>query len=140
VHIKLVGGDTKRARVGVKRGGPDQLAGLATTLSFMPLLITQTIFHGLFERFPKLTFVGAEAGAGWVPCLLGEMDDRYRRNRFWTEVSLGMLPSEYFKRNWKLGIVRTPTVSRTARRWASRASCGRATSRTTSTTGPTRAT
>jgi predicted TIM-barrel fold metal-dependent hydrolase len=108
VHIRLVGGGAKRERVGVKRGGPDQLAGLATTLSAMPLLIAQTIFHGLFERFPKLTFVGAEAGVGWVPYVLGEMDDRYRRNRFWTEVSLGRLPSEYFKRNWKLGIVRDP--------------------------------
>jgi predicted TIM-barrel fold metal-dependent hydrolase len=108
VHIQLVGAGAKRTRAGVRRGGPDQLAGLATTLSAMPLIIAKTIFHGVFERFPKLIFVGAETGAGWAPYLLGEMDDRYRRNRFWTEVSLSMLPSEYFKRNWKLGIVRDP--------------------------------
>jgi predicted TIM-barrel fold metal-dependent hydrolase len=108
VHIQLVGAGAKRTRAGVRRGGPDQLAGLATTLSAMPLIIAKTIFHGVFERFPKLIFVGAETGAGWAPYLLGEMDDRYRRNRFWTEVSLKKLHSEYFKSNWKLGIVRDP--------------------------------
>ena len=30
---------------------------------------------GLFDRFPSLTFISVEAGAGWVPFLLEQMDD-----------------------------------------------------------------
>jgi predicted TIM-barrel fold metal-dependent hydrolase len=82
LHISLAVAGIKRQRTGVKRGGPSQLASLATTLSAMPRLIADTIFHGLFDRYPRLRMVGSEAGAGWVPYLLGEMDDRYRRNRF----------------------------------------------------------
>jgi predicted TIM-barrel fold metal-dependent hydrolase len=108
VHIALVTAGAKTQRVGVKRGGPAQIAGLATTIRAMPQLIAETIFHGLFQRFPRLKMVGAEAGAGWVPYLLGEMDDRYRRNRHWTGVHLEHLPSEYFHRNWVLGFVRDP--------------------------------
>jgi predicted TIM-barrel fold metal-dependent hydrolase len=108
LHISLAVAGEKRGRTGVRRGGPSQLAALATTLSAMPRLIADTVFNGVFERFPGLKFVGAEAGAGWVPYLLGEMDDRYRRNRFWTGVHLRELPSEYFHRNWVLGFIRDP--------------------------------
>lgn len=108
LHISLAVAGEKRQRTGVRRGGPTQLASLATTLAAMPRLIADTIFHGVFDRFPRLKMVGAEAGAGWVPYLLGEMDDRYRRNRFWTGVRLEHLPSEYFRRNWVLGFIRDP--------------------------------
>jgi predicted TIM-barrel fold metal-dependent hydrolase len=108
LHISLVVAGEKRQRIGVVRGGHTQLAGLATTLAAMPRLIADTIFTGLFERFPGLKLVGAEAGAGWVPYLLGELDDRYRRNRHWTGVHLVQLPSWYFHRNWVLGCIRDP--------------------------------
>ncbi len=108
LHIALVVAGAKRARVGAKRGGRDLLVGMATTLSAMPRIIAQTVFTGLLDRFPKLRFVGAEVGAGWIPYLLGEMDDRYRRNRHWTGVHLKRLPSEYFRRNWCVGFVRDP--------------------------------
>jgi predicted TIM-barrel fold metal-dependent hydrolase len=106
LHIALGIAGAKRARVGVKRGGASRLIGLATTLSAMPRLIAETVFTGLFDRFPKLRFVGAEVGAGWVPYLLADMDDRYRRNRYWTGVQLERLPSEYFRNNWAVGFLR----------------------------------
>jgi hypothetical protein len=40
-----------------------------------------------------------------VPFLKQELDDRYRRNRYWCEVNLSMLPSEYLTRNCKVGVV-----------------------------------
>jgi predicted TIM-barrel fold metal-dependent hydrolase len=108
LHIALAVAGAPRPRIGVKAGGPSQLIRLATTLSAMPGLIAETIFTGMLDRFPKLRLVGAEVGAGWVPYFLGEMDDRYRRNRYWTKVSLERLPSEYFARNWTVGFVRDP--------------------------------
>lgn len=106
LHIALGVAGAKAQQVGVKRGGAFWLTNLATTLSAMPRLIAETTFTGLFDRFPKLRFVGAEVGAGWVPYLLSEMDDRYRRNRHWTEVTLRQLPSNYFRENWMVGFVR----------------------------------
>ncbi len=108
LHIALGVAGARGARVGVKRGGAAQLIGLATTLSAMPRIIAETIFTGLFDRFPKIHLIGAEVGAGWVPYLLGEMDDRYWRNRYWTGVHLERLPSEYFRSNWGVGFVRDP--------------------------------
>ncbi len=108
LHISLAVPGAKRKRTGVKKGGPTQLAGLATTLSAMPKIIAETVFRGVFDRFPGLRMVGAEAGTGWVPYLLGEMDDRYRRNRFWTNVHLERLPSDTFRSNWLLGFIRDP--------------------------------
>ena len=36
------------------------------------------------------------------------MDDRYRRNRFWTHCDLSLLPSEYFRRNCKVSFMYDP--------------------------------
>jgi predicted TIM-barrel fold metal-dependent hydrolase len=107
VHIGLVPAQQPTQKIAVKKGGPPQLVMLASTLARMPVLIADMIFNQVFVRFPGLTMVGGEVGAGWVPFLLQEMDDRYRRNRYWCEVDLGeLLPSEYYRRNWKVGLVR----------------------------------
>ena len=47
-------------------------------------------------------------GVGRVPHLLSETDDRYRCNRYWCGVELELHPSEYFRRNWKVGLIRDP--------------------------------
>ena len=71
----------------------------------MPPIIADTVMSGLFDRFPTLKFVSVEAGAGWIPWLLEQMDDRWWRNRHWAKVELELLPSEYFHRNWLLTFV-----------------------------------
>ena len=54
---------------------------------------------GVLERHPKLRFVLAESGTGWIPFVVQEMDFRYGR-LFETrnDVSLKELPSDVFKR------------------------------------------
>jgi predicted TIM-barrel fold metal-dependent hydrolase len=106
VHIGLVPANYTTQKVTSKKGGAPQLVALASVMSRMPVLIAGTIFNGIFDRFPGLKFVGSEVGAGWVPYLLQEIDDRYRRNRHWCKVNLEMLPSEYYGRNWMVGFVR----------------------------------
>ena len=71
----------------------------------MPIIIAETILSGLFDKFPRLRFISVEAGAGWVPYFLEQMDDRYFRNRTWAKVELELLPSAYFRRNWLLTFV-----------------------------------
>ena len=74
-------------------------------LDNMPVIIAETILSGLFDKFPRLRFISVEAGAGWVPYFLEQMDDRYFRNRRWAKVELEMIPSDYFHRNWLVTFV-----------------------------------
>jgi predicted TIM-barrel fold metal-dependent hydrolase len=107
IHIALVTPATPRQGAGPS-GGARKLFGLATTMSFTPRLIAETILAGVFDRFPGLKMVANEVGAGWVPSLLEDLDDRYWRNRGWAGVALKLLPSEYFRRNWTVGFIRDP--------------------------------
>jgi predicted TIM-barrel fold metal-dependent hydrolase len=52
---------------------------------------------GVFERFPRLRFATIEAGIGWIPWLLGAMDEAYLKHHFWVRPKLPKLPSEYFR-------------------------------------------
>ena len=106
VHIGLVPAKQPTKKVAAKKGGAPQLVLLASTMSRMPVLIADMIFNKVFHRYPGLVMVGGEVGAGWVPYLLQEMDDRYKRNRYWCEVDLeGRLPSEVYQSNWKVGFI-----------------------------------
>jgi len=105
IHVGLTPPQYKTRKISSKKGGPAQMVAFATTMSRMPTLFAEFIFNGVFERFPKLTIVGGEVGAGWVPFLKQELDDRYRRNRVWCEINLSMLPSEQLERNCKVGVV-----------------------------------
>jgi len=59
------------------------------------------IFGGVFERYPQLKVVCAEADAGWVPHYMYRMDHAYKRHRNWLapDVELSRAPSEYFSEN-----------------------------------------
>ncbi len=97
LHLILV---TSRPRVGNvqdKRMGVVIGASAFTTVAEV---IPQVIVSGVFDRFPKLKFLGVETGVGWVPHLLEMMDDRYWRNRHWTGIELKHPPSEYWYSNW----------------------------------------
>ena len=102
VHISLVHKGQQREQIGnIARKGEAALTGFsAAGLTTMPLIVGETIFWGLFDKFPKLKMVGVECGAGWVPYFLEQMDDRYWRNRGWAKSTLKHQPSEYFRRNW----------------------------------------
>ena len=92
------------------------LADMGGPVGEASLVMSELIYDGVFDRFPALTMVAVETGAGWVPHWLEHMDDHYWRNRVWTESSLEMLPSEYFRRNWKITFIREPFTMR-VRHW-----------------------
>ena len=52
---------------------------------------------GVLDRFPRLRFATIEAGIGWLPWLLGAMDEAYLKHHFWVRPKLKRLPSEYFR-------------------------------------------
>ena len=58
------------------------------------------VFSGVFDRYPDLKLVCAEADAGWVPHYMYRMDHAYNYHRFWSKVPpLEKMPSEYFREN-----------------------------------------
>ena len=59
--------------------------------------LTDLVYGGVFERFPKLRIVAVEAGIGWIPYFLHHLDDNFLRRRFRAGVRLARMPSEYFK-------------------------------------------
>lgn len=60
--------------------------------------IADLCMRGPCERFPRLRFVSAESGFGYVPFLLEAMDWQYKNNRASLTRKDLPLPSEYFKR------------------------------------------
>ena len=67
------------------------------------------IWAGIFERYPKLKAAATEGTSIWVPELLALMDQRYDSHHFSAKLGTGykkhmkMKPSEYFRRNIKVG-------------------------------------
>jgi len=60
------------------------------------------LFSGIFERFPRLKMLLVEANIGWIPTLLEQADDMFRRYRWYTGAVKEMtaMPSEIFHRNF----------------------------------------
>jgi predicted TIM-barrel fold metal-dependent hydrolase len=68
--------------------------------------MSELIYAEIFDRFPGLTVVAAETGAGWIPNFLEHMNDHWWRNRTWTGSNLRLLPSDYFHRNFRVTFIR----------------------------------
>lgn len=67
--------------------------------------IPQLIFSGVFERYPRLTFVLTELYGGWVPEFLRDMDDvYYARPQTGIRASLPEPPSHYWNSNCFAGV------------------------------------
>jgi len=72
----------------------------ASAFSLTMPLITEMIFQGVFDRFPKLRMAAVETGVGWIPHFLEMTDDRYWRNRVWSKTDIKKVPSQYFRDHW----------------------------------------
>jgi predicted TIM-barrel fold metal-dependent hydrolase len=95
IHLLLAASQTK---VAASKAAAVAIGAGAFSMT-MPL-ITELIFQGVFDRFPKLRMAAVETGVGWIPHFLEMTDDRYWRNRIWTKTRLQKVPSEYFRDHW----------------------------------------
>ncbi len=66
------------------------------SIKSVPLHLTSLIVHGVFEKYPNLSIVCAEAGVAWLPWLAASLDAHYEQLR---EASLWVKkwPSEYLR-------------------------------------------
>jgi len=98
-HVRLMRQVTKPHPKGVRGDTLHGLAGNGAQACLTDL--PEIIASGVHDRFPQLTWVAAETGAGWIPYILEQLDDRWWRNRSWLPVRLRHPPSVYFRRNWR---------------------------------------
>jgi predicted TIM-barrel fold metal-dependent hydrolase len=95
IHLLLAASQTKIT--------PSKAAAVAigaSSFAYTMPLITELIFQGVFDRFPKLRMAAVETGVGWIPHFLEMTDDRYWRNRLWAGTRLKKVPSQYFRDHW----------------------------------------
>lgn len=74
-----------------------QAMGPAGNFSIQAQFIPNLIFSGVLERFPRLRWVCAETGIGWVNYVLEACDHEWERRHLWTQ-GLVTRPSELFRR------------------------------------------
>jgi predicted TIM-barrel fold metal-dependent hydrolase len=60
--------------------------------------LTDLIYNGVLERFPRLKLVSAENDIGWIAHYLYRLDISYETLRYVDPTPITMKPSEYFKR------------------------------------------
>jgi predicted TIM-barrel fold metal-dependent hydrolase len=63
-------------------------------------VVINSIFAGIFDRFPKLQMVSVESGVGWIPFILETMDYELWENAPVQAAELQRMPSEYFADHW----------------------------------------
>ncbi len=73
----------------------------------------QMVFGGVFDRFPDLRVYFAETMVGWLGYCYEELDDTYRRIRYWAERDFGLEmrprpPSEDLRAHCVWGFLRDP--------------------------------
>lgn len=73
----------------------------------------QMIFHGVFDRFPKLRIYFAENQIGWIPLYLQQFERQYDRSYHWAMREMGIpplkrRPSEYIAEHCYWGFYDDP--------------------------------
>jgi len=80
---------------------PSRGAGIAATSAMLFMnnmrCLTQLIFSGLLDRFPRLKFVSVESGIGWIPFMLEACEYQMDQNMV-DRGGLKLRPREYFRR------------------------------------------
>ncbi|MDB5968679.1 MAG: amidohydrolase [Hydrocarboniphaga sp.] len=61
-------------------------------------VVSNLIYSGMLDRFPKIKFVSVESGVGWVPFLMEALD--YQLAEIAEGKKFDLKPSEYFQRNF----------------------------------------
>jgi len=69
----------------------------AATFATLGQFIPHLIFTGVFERYPKLNWVCAETGMGWLPPVMDICDHIWERDHLWTQ-GIPTRPSDQIRR------------------------------------------
>jgi uncharacterized protein len=78
----------------------DLRAGISGAMIFFNngKVVSNLIYSGMLDRFPKIKFVSVESGVGWVPFLMEALE--YQLQEIAATKQFELKPSEYFARNF----------------------------------------
>src|SRR5258705_2841902 len=62
-------------------------------------IVSNILYSGVFEKFPKLKTISVESGVGWLPYLLEELDHEFEERKVAQNTTLTKKPSEAFRSN-----------------------------------------
>jgi predicted TIM-barrel fold metal-dependent hydrolase len=93
--------------------GGDPIRVLTRFAGASGLNAVQLVLSGVFDRSPKLKIYWAETQMGWLPYFYEQLDDVYKRSRYWMEHSFGlkplkMEPSAYIREHCLWGFIYDP--------------------------------
>ena len=57
------------------------------------------LFSGILRKFPRLKFISAEGGIGWLPYFIERADYTHRKHQFWTGTKIDVTPSDLFRQS-----------------------------------------
>lgn len=63
-------------------------------------VVINSVYAGIFDRFPDLKMVSVESGIGWVPFIMQAADYQGIENAPEQMAKMSRKPSEYFRDNW----------------------------------------
>lgn len=93
--------------------GGDPVRVLTRFAGTSGLNAVQLVLSGVFDRHPKLKIYWAETQMGWLPYFYEQLDDVYKRSRYWMERDFGMAPlarepSAYIREHCLWGFIYDP--------------------------------
>jgi len=75
--------------------GGDPIRVLTRFAGTSGLNAVQLVLSGIFDRYPKLKIYWAETQIGWLPYFYEQLDDVYKRSRYWMERDFGIKPLKH---------------------------------------------
>ncbi|HEX2174119.1 MAG TPA: amidohydrolase family protein [Dehalococcoidia bacterium] len=97
LHILTGHGEESKSLAGI--GSPNRFLRTMALPNEIQRSLSQLIFGGTFDRFPRLKIVSAENEIGWVGYYLYRADRAWRRFRHVDAGAPAQTPSDYFRRN-----------------------------------------
>jgi predicted TIM-barrel fold metal-dependent hydrolase len=93
--------------------GGDPIRVLTRFAGASGLNAVQLVLSGIFDRYPKLKIYWAETQMGWLPYFYEQLDDVYKRSRYWMERDFGVTPlkrepSAYIREHCLWGFIYDP--------------------------------
>ncbi|MDE0342583.1 MAG: amidohydrolase family protein [Deltaproteobacteria bacterium] len=73
--------------------------GVSMTFVSHMEIVSNVLYSGVFERFPRLKTISVESGVGWLPYLLEELDHEFEERHVAENTTLTRKPSDVFRTN-----------------------------------------
>ncbi len=81
------------------QGGARTALSVSMTFVSHMEIVSNILYSGVFEQFPKLKAIIVESGVGWLPYLLEELDHEFEEREVAKNTTLTKKPSEIFRSN-----------------------------------------